>query len=136
MNPQTYVLLERLKDRITTYIKGTKVEPGSEIKIDVFVSQRLPQIIALGQTVLADGRITMSELVRIVTFASEVVRDGLDIYSKANQTEKLGVVREIIQFIVSELYKGNSFIKSYILDDKNLDGLINLVYQITVKWRG
>lgn len=136
MNPQTYVLLESFKDKITTYIKSTKVEPGSEIKIDVFVNQRLPQVISLGQTVLADGRITMSELIRIVTFTSETVRDGLNIYSKANQPEKLGVVREVIQFLVSELYKGNSAIKTYILNDKNLDGLITLVYQLTVKWRG
>lgn len=136
MNPQTYVILDKVADKLITYIKGTKVQANSEVTIDLFVQQRLPEIISLAQTVLADGRITFTELTRIVTFTSTTVRDSLDIYTKANQAEKLGVVREIIQFLVSELYKGDSKIKSFILDDKNLDGLINLVYQISVKWRG
>lgn len=137
MNAQTFVMLDNYRDKLTDFIKSTKVKNGDtvDLTIEQFVNQKLPEIISLAQTVMADGRLDFFELVRIVTFTSTAVRDSLDIYTKANITEKLAVVREIIQFLVNELYAGESSLKDYVLDDKNLDGLINLVYKLLVKFR-
>lgn len=135
MNAETFTLFEELKPKIQTTIESTTTRNGEDVEviIDQFVNKTLLEVIALGQVVMADGRIQFTELVRLVTFTSRAVAEGLDIYTKTNNTEKLKVVREIIQVIVEKLFAGQSALKDFILDNKNLDGLINIVYRLLVK---
>lgn len=135
MNTETFVLLEKFKSPITELIESTKTQANSEVVIDQFINTKLPEIISLAQTVMADGRLDFFELVRVVTFTSRTLQDSLDIYTQANVTEKLTIAREIIQFLIKELIAGDNFVKDYALNDKNLDGLINLVYGLIVKFR-
>lgn len=135
LNDRTFILADKLRDSLRDIILGTKVQSGSEQPVEVFLNERLPQIVALAQSVLADGRINFIELYEIVRFVSTNVRDGLDIYAKTNTEDKLIVVREIIQFLVKELLPRDSAVKRFILDDANLGGVITLVYQLAVKLR-
>jgi hypothetical protein len=136
MNEQTFVLVDQLRDKLVDTIKGTKTIAGedTQIKIDVFVRSKLPEIVSLGQSVLADGKISLSEIITIIRFTSELVKSSLDIYSDANITEKLGIVRVIIQFLVSKLLPASPVI-SYLLNDEALEVLINFVYKFLVKDR-
>lgn len=135
MNTETFTLLEELKPQIQKTINATNTRAGDDVDIliDRFVNGTLLEIIALGQVVLADGKIRFDELIRLVTFTSRSVATGLDIYTKTNNTEKLKVVREIIQLVVSKLFAGPSGLKDFVLNDKNLDGVINIVYKLLVK---
>lgn len=72
MNAQTFAMLDNYRDKLTEFIKATNVRsgPAVDLTIDQFVNQKLPEIISLAQTVMADGRLDFFELVRIVTFTS------------------------------------------------------------------
>ena len=134
MNAQTFALVDNFKGKLTDYLKSTKTEKGegTDIAIEVFVSSKLPEIVSLAQAVLLDGKVSLSEVITIIKFTSELVRDSLDVYSDSNITEKLGVVRIIVQFLVSTLLP-SSKVLNYLLDDAALNVLINFVYKFLVK---
>lgn len=135
LNLQTFTYVDKFKDRLTQIIKSVPTQDGSDAVIDKFVNERFVQIVALAQTVMADGRLDFTELVRVVKFTSETVRDFLQVYDKDNKPQLLIVVREIIQFLTEQLYRGPGWLKDFVLNDGNLGGLINIIYALLVKGR-
>ena len=133
MNDQTFILADAFRTKLQDVISGTKTQKGTDVQVELFLNERLPEIIALVQTVMADGRLNISELVTVVTFTVRAVKDGLDIYSEANQEEKTVIVREILQFVIGKLWAGDSALEKFLLGDALLDSVIKLVYHLAVK---
>jgi len=135
LNAQTFDILEGFKDKLKEVIGETKTEKDTALQVEIFTSQQLPMIVATAQAALRDGRLDFMEVFALVRFVSTAIRDGLDIYNRDNDTEKLTVAREIIQYLVKELVPGDNLVKRVVLDDKVLDGFITTVYQLAVKVR-
>lgn len=135
LNIETFTYVDKFKDTLRDVITSVPTTKNADPIIDAFVNQKLLQIVALAQTVMADGRLDFTELARVVRFTSELVRDSLQVYDKSNKTHLLIVVREIIQFLVEQLYRGPGWVKTFVLNDGNLDGFINIIYALLVKGR-
>lgn len=135
LNDETFLLAGQLTGALKQTILDTNFEPGKEVQIDAFVNQTVPTLISVGQTALADGTITFSEAVLLITAVSSAVRDGLNIYNDSNNGDKLIVVREIVQFIFNKLYPKDDGLKKLINDDSTINGFINILYRLNVKPR-
>lgn len=127
------LLADKFRDELTSFITKTKVEKGSEVAIEQFVTQTLIEVTALATTVFADGRLTFSELTQVVSFVSGKVRDSLDIYSDANQTEKLKVVAVIVRFLLKQFVTVKNPVVDFVTKDGVLETFIDLVYKLLVK---
>lgn len=135
LNDQTFQILGGFQDKLKEIIGATETKKDAETQIAEFTTVQLPLIVSTAQAALRDGRLDFMEVFALVRFVSAAIRDGLDIYSRDNDTEKLTVAREIIQYLVKELVPGDNLVKRVILDDKVLEGFITTVYQLAVKVR-
>lgn len=135
MNTQTVELVTEYADKLKKTIQGTRIQPGNEAAVEAFVNDRLPAIIVAAQNVLADKQVNAFELMGFVQTVSSHVRDGLNIYNKADRGDLLVVVREIVQFAVQKLFVGESKAKTLLMDDEKVGAVIDFVYRFAVKFR-
>lgn len=130
MDAHTFEIMDKVLPKISEAVKATKIQKGSETEVDIYLNAILPQIIGLYQTVFADKKVNITELIRVITAVSRLVVN-LDVYS--DKSEKVKVIREIMQTLSDEVSSQTPGLKDDIFTAKNLDGLIHIVYHLGVK---
>lgn len=134
MNDQIIKVTDDLYNKFEPEISKVADE-GKELNVNRLLTERMFDIVRLAQTSLSDGKLTLPELLRLVAAVSTAFADA-ELFESGKKEQNLKLVREVMQELVETFVTDPTGVADILMQAKNLDAIITVVYHLQVKRNG